>query len=78
MEKILGLKRGNHYKSLEQLSYGNITVIVDQDSDGVGNIFSLLMSHVHLFWPELFDLNFVYRLNTPIIRAFPKKQKKVY
>lgn len=73
LEKILGLQRGVHYDTPESralLLYGNVTVVVDQDTDGVGNIFGLLLSHIHLFWPELIASGYIYRLNTPIIRAF--------
>jgi DNA gyrase/topoisomerase IV subunit B len=40
----------------------------------VGNIFGLLLSHLHLFWRELFGMGYIYRLNTPIIRAFMGKK----
>ena len=58
---------------MKKLNYGSITVVTDQDSDGIGNIFGLVLSHFHEFWPELFKMNFVYRLNTPLIRVFIKK-----
>jgi len=53
------------------LRYGGIVGCVDQDLDGVGNIFSLVLNVMHLYWPALFASGYIQRLETPIIRAFP-------
>jgi DNA topoisomerase-2 len=55
----------------DTLNYGCITANLDQDLDGIGQIFGLLISHVALFWPLLIEHGFVKRLDTPIIRAYP-------
>lgn len=62
-------------KQLSELRYGRVVVIVDQDVDGVGHIFGLLLNHFHLFWPELIRIGFIKRLATPIVIAYPKAIK---
>lgn len=60
----------------KKLNYGCIVLAVDQDLDGMGNIASLLMSFIHLYWPKLYARGFVKRMVTPIIRAFPNDTNK--
>lgn len=76
--QVLGIDFSKKYTSAQErqtLRYGGIIGCVDQDLDGVGNIFSLLLNLFHVFWPALIDAGFVQRLATPIIRAFPKTSK---
>ena len=58
------------------LRYGKITAAVDQDHDGKGNIFGLIINYIILFWPALALRGFITRFNTPIVRLYPKNIKK--
>jgi DNA topoisomerase-2 len=78
MEKVCNLNHSLTYETKEErdtLSYGIVVACVDQDLDGVGQIFGLLLSHFERFWPELILHGYVKQLATPIIRAFPKSGK---
>jgi DNA topoisomerase-2 len=81
--KVLGLDYEKTYELSEigdaefaTLRYAKITAAVDQDDDGKGNIFGLLINFFILFWPALAKRGFITRFNTPIIRAYPKNKKK--
>lgn len=64
-------------KEMSELKYGCITACVDQDYDGVGNIFALLLNIFELFWPNLLAAGYIKRFDTPKIRAYPKKGGKI-
>lgn len=73
--QVLGLDFANSYETEKQratLRYGGVIGCVDQDLDGVGNIFSLLLNLFHLYWPHLLTVGYVQRLATPIIRVYPR------
>lgn len=82
---VLGLDENKSYDRNTQegqnefatLRYGRVVAAVDQDDDGKGQIFGLLVNFFMLYWPNLADWNFIQRFNTPIIRAFPLKGNKV-
>ena len=62
-------------KEMSKLRYGNVIVAVDQDVDGVGHIFGLILNFFHVFWPSLLKRGFIKRLTTPLIRAYPNNRK---
>lgn len=75
--EVLGLDYTATYetdKEFKKLRYGTVIVTVDQDVDGVGHIFGLILNFFHLFWPALINRGYIKRLATPIIRAFPQKK----
>jgi DNA topoisomerase-2 len=75
---VLNLDYSFRYETSDEinsLSYGFVVATVDQDLDGVGQIFGLLLSHIERFWPALIKRGYVKQLATPIIRAFPKSTK---
>lgn len=81
--KVLGLDYEKTYEmdkkgdeEFSTLRYAKITAAVDQDDDGKGNIFGLLINFFTLFWPALAKRGFITRFNTPIIRAYPKNKRK--
>jgi DNA topoisomerase-2 len=81
--KVLGLDYEKSYdlnkkgdEEFETVRYSKITAAVDQDDDGKGNIFGLIINFFILFWPALAKRGFISRFNTPIIRAYPKNKKK--
>lgn len=65
----------NQTKQFHNLRYGSVIISVDQDVDGVGHIFSLIINFFHVFWPELINRGYIRRLATPIIRAYPSNKK---
>jgi len=71
LKQILGLRQGHKYKSLDELRYGGIIILTDQDVDG-SHIKGLVMNLFHTFWPELLKLGFIKTLVTPIVKAFKK------
>lgn len=70
----LGLKLGQKIK-VSDVRYGNIFLAVDADYDG-SSIAGLLINFLFKFWPELFDLKMIYKLETPIIIVKNNKSKK--
>jgi DNA topoisomerase-2 len=73
LESVLGLQRTRTYTTdaeLSTLNYGRVVVSTDQDVDGLGNIFGLILSHFERFWPALVARGFIQRLATPLIRAY--------
>ena len=72
--KITGLKIGEKVKSVKDLRFGKIVILSDQDLDGA-HISSLLINFFAYFWPELFELGIIYRMNTPLIIATVKSKE---
>ncbi|GLD95333.1 hypothetical protein PINS_up003977 [Pythium insidiosum] len=75
---ILGLKMGERYdtpEKREQLRYGKVIIMTDQDHDG-SHIKGLLFNLFHSFWPELLQSDgFLSEFITPIIKVIPRKGK---
>lgn len=67
LKKILGLETGKVYKNLNELRYGRIMIMCDQDVDGF-HIRGLLMNLFHAEWPSLMKLNFLCSLMTPLVK----------
>jgi DNA gyrase/topoisomerase IV subunit B len=61
----------NEPRDIARLKYGHIIACVDQDLDGTGNIFSLILSMFQYYWPALIRAGYLQRLATPIVRAYP-------
>jgi DNA topoisomerase-2 len=69
LKKIIGLETGKNYKSLNDLRYGKIMLMTDQDTDGF-HIRGLLFNLFHIMWPSLLKgNNFATALMTPIVKA---------
>jgi len=80
--KILGLDYNKTYelntqgeKEWNTLRYGFIAGLTDQDLDGF-NIFGLLVTYLLTYWPALAGRNFIRRIYTPLLRAYPKNRKQ--
>lgn len=80
--KVLGLDFNKSYaigelgdKEFKTLRYGAVIGLTDQDLDGF-NIFGLLASFFMTYWPGLIKRGFLRRINTPVIRAYPKSKKE--
>jgi len=76
-EKTYDEKTPNGREEIKTLRYGGGVVgAMDQDEDGKGNIFGLLINFFAMFWPCLVRQRYIRRLNTPIVRLYPKKKTK--
>lgn len=83
LREVLGLDYNKSYdftpkgeKDVKKIRYGKCDIMVDQDYDGTGNIFSLIITYFTTFWPSLIKRGFIRRLNTPVIRIYPKPSAK--
>ena len=75
---ILGLQQGKNYTNINELRYGGIILLTDQDTDGF-HIKGLLINFLHYFWPSIVKLNlFIYSLATPIVKATKGKTIKTF
>ncbi len=72
LQKALGIKVGVDVDR-DKLRYGRVVCCVDQDHDGKGKLFGLIMNIFAYFWPELLDGTFLYKLESPIVRVYPSK-----
>lgn len=73
IKKIIGLETGKTYKTIEDvhnnLRYGRILFITDQDLDG-SHIKGLGINLIQSLWPSLFNIpNFICFMNTPILKV---------
>merc|ERR1711871_819361 len=69
IKKILGLQNGKEYKNLDDLRYGSIMVMTDQDVDGA-HIKGLIFNVFDSLWPSLMEKKgFITSMITPIIKA---------
>lgn len=59
----------------EKLRYGKVLIYTDADTDG-SSIAALLINFLFKYWPELFDNNMIYRVETPIVVSTNVKTKK--
>jgi len=80
--KVLGLDFNKSYdksdlgeKEWKTLRYGFIVGLTDQDLDGF-NIFGLVSTFLITYWPSLLKRGFIRRINTPVMRAYPKSKKE--
>lgn len=70
--RILGLKLGEHKtRRLEDLRYGHVMIMTDQDYDGF-HIKGLLINFFAYNWPELVEQGLVRCMITPVIKVFSK------
>ncbi|WAX21779.1 hypothetical protein [Stenotrophomonas phage RAS14] len=71
--KILGLEIGK-VQYPYNLRYGKLVISTDQDHDGI-HIASLIMNIIHKLAPNLLKQDFLYKLQTPIVRVFQGKNE---
>lgn len=68
--QCLGLKHKKIYNNVNDLRYGSVLIMADQDTDGFhirGLVFSLFGSH----WKELLNIpGFIKVMRTPLVKAF--------
>lgn len=68
IKKIIGLESGKEYTDFNQLRYGKIMIMTDQDYDGF-HIKGLLINLFHNKWYSLYKNNFITCMVTPIVKA---------
>ena len=69
IKKILGLETGKIYKDVEELRYGKVLFMTDQDLDG-SHIKGLGINMFECLWPSLLQITgFIGFMNTPILKA---------
>lgn len=75
--QIMGLKPNKTYKNVNQLRYGRILVLTDQDYDG-SHIKGLICNFIHYFWPSLLEKipGFITEYLTPIVKVWKKSDIK--
>lgn len=76
LAKVIGLSFGKP-PNTNEMNYDFIIGACDEDEDGVGHIFALILNWFELFWPALIQNGFVRRMTTPIVRVvLPKSRAK--
>lgn len=76
IKAILGLKHGKTYTSSDELRYGKLMLMTDQDHDG-SHIKGLLINFIDSMFPSLLDIpGFLLEFITPIIRCKHKRAKR--
>lgn len=69
---VTGLQIGEKVTAKTDLRFGKLVILSDNDLDGF-HVSSLLLSFWAKYWPELFKLGMVYRMNTPLFIATTSK-----
>ncbi|KAJ2762850.1 DNA topoisomerase 2, partial [Coemansia nantahalensis] len=76
IKKILGLKHGVKYTSTEDLRYGHVLIMADQDVDG-SHIKGLLVNMFDSQYPGLLEVDgFLQQFITPVVRVTNGRTKE--
>ncbi|KAI9276359.1 DNA topoisomerase [Sporodiniella umbellata] len=77
IKSILGLQHGKVYRNVDELRYGRLMIMTDQDHDG-SHIKGLIINFIDTMFPTLLDVpGFLLEFITPIIKCTHKRTKKV-
>jgi DNA topoisomerase-2 len=69
IKKIMGLETGKNYESTDDLRYGKILFMTDQDLEG-SHIKGVCINLFECLWPSLLKIDgFLGFMNTPILKA---------
>ncbi|GJE94175.1 DNA topoisomerase 2 [Phanerochaete sordida] len=75
IKKILGLQHNKDYKDTNDLRYGQLMIMTDQDHDG-SHIKGLILNYLDHFYPSLLKVpKFLVEFVTPIVRVTKGNQK---
>jgi len=66
LKKILGLREG--LKSIDDLRYGEVMILTDEDVDGI-HIKGLLMNLFDVFWQDIIKQGFLISMYTPLVKV---------
>ncbi|CAG8462855.1 12168_t:CDS:10, partial [Ambispora leptoticha] len=76
IKQILGLKTGTEYNSVNNLRYGSLMIMTDQDHDG-SHIKGLIINFLDHFFPSLLKIpNFLLEFITPIVKGLGTNTKQ--
>ncbi|KAJ1892411.1 DNA topoisomerase 2, partial [Kickxella alabastrina] len=76
IKQILGLRHGVKYTSTDQLRYGHVLIMADQDVDG-SHIKGLLINMFDSMYPGLLDVDgFLQQFITPVVRVTNVRNKE--
>ena len=77
IKKILGLESNKNYIDINDLRYGSVMIMSDQDHDG-SHIRGLVINMFYSLWPSLAKRDgFIKTLLTPIIKVRNKRTKEI-
>ncbi|PHZ15501.1 DNA topoisomerase II [Rhizopus microsporus ATCC 52813] len=77
IKAILGLQHGKKYESVDELRYGRLMIMTDQDHDG-SHIKGLIINFIDSMFPSLLDIpGFLLEFITPIIKCTHKRSKQI-
>jgi DNA topoisomerase-2 len=65
LKKILGLREG--IKSLDELRYGELMILTDEDVDGI-HIKALIMNLFEVYWKDIMKSGFMVSMYTPLVK----------
>lgn len=68
-------KTNRIFRRPADLRFGRIAILSDADLDG-SHIAALAILFFQKFWPELFEMGCIYRMETPVYIATEKRSKK--
>lgn len=71
---ITGLELGKPVKNINQLRFGKIISMTDEDNDGM-HITSLIYNFFAKYFPEIYELGVIYRLKTPLYIVYLNKKE---
>ncbi|KAF9115505.1 DNA topoisomerase 2 [Mortierella sp. AM989] len=75
IKQILGLKQGKTYTSIDDLRYGHLMIMTDQDHDG-SHIKGLVINFLDHYFPSLLKIpGFLVEFITPIVKATKGREK---
>ncbi|KAF9913814.1 DNA topoisomerase 2, partial [Lobosporangium transversale] len=75
IKQILGLKQGKTYTSIDELRYGHLMIMTDQDHDG-SHIKGLVINFLDHYFPSLLKIpGFLVEFITPIVKATKGREK---
>lgn len=77
IKKIMGLQHKKHYTSTQELRYGHIMIMTDQDHDG-SHIKGLIINFLESTFPGLLEIpGFLVEFITPIIKVSIYRGKRI-
>ncbi|KAG0265402.1 DNA topoisomerase 2 [Mortierella polycephala] len=78
IKQILGLKQGKVYTSIDELRYGHLMIMTDQDHDG-SHIKGLVINFLDHYFPSLLKIpGFLVEFITPIVKATKGNRKLAF
>ncbi|KAI8600606.1 DNA topoisomerase, partial [Dissophora ornata] len=78
IKQILGLKQGKVYTNVDELRYGHLMIMTDQDHDG-SHIKGLVINFLDHYFPSLLQIpGFLVEFITPIVKVTKGNQKHAF